>query len=571
MRYIKGSDSRQMTMGIWSIEEEVAANSPARFIEVFVDSLDMAALEIKREKPAQTGRPPYAPQDLLKLYLYGYLNGIRSSRKLERECGRNIELFFLLNRLVPDHNTIADFRKDNKKALKKVFLIFVRACKDMKLMDAKTLCLDGTTIRAVNGKKKAVSAEIARKKLEYAKAQLQAVERYLQTLDENDLHEKRLDKPMALDLDKDHLPDPEKLKERIAFHEQCLKELAESDRGALLFTDPEAAMMPAKEGGIKACYNVQTAVDAGSHMIVDFDVTNNSSDRGTINTTIEKCKRELGLGSVKVIADKGYESLADIEECLLNGTAADVGFIQDRDDRVISMEYEAAEITDTEMQSTKPEDIQRCLHAGVLPDCLSGGNIRIEVQELSTVSCFIRHEDGTVTCPMGRQLFKQKDTKYGTEYSSKEACRTCPNRCTDSKAAKHVNIGRNSTYVPVRMYGSSQYPLQQIPVHGVSSKNLNNFGKMGRAEKRVMIFIRRDIPKQKQRQQTSEHPFGTMKHYDGAGYFLCKGKEKVTAEYALSCLGYDIRRAITICGGVKALIQRFKGISLPKLPKLAEI
>ena len=552
MRYIKGSDSRQMTMGIWSIEEEVAANSPARFIEVFVDSLDMAALEIKREKPAQTGRPPYAPQDLLKLYLYGYLNGIRSSRKLERECGRNIELFYLLNRLVPDHNTISDFRKDNRKALKKVFLIFVRACKDMKLMDAKTLCLDGTTIRAVNGKKKAVSEEIARKKLEYAKAQLQAVERYLQTLDENDLHEKRLDKPMALDLDKDHLPDPEKLKERIAFHEQCLKELAESDRGTLLFTDPEAAMMPAKEGGIKACYNVQTAVDAGSHMIVDFDVTNSSSDRGTLNQTAEKCKQEIGLDSVRVIADKGYD-------------------IQDRDDRVISMEYEAAEITDTEKQSTKPEDIQHCLHAGVLPDCLSGGNIRIEVQELSTVSCFIRHEDGTVTCPMGRQLFKQKDTKYGTEYSSKEACRTCPNRCTDSKAAKHVNIGRNSTYVPVRMYGSSQYPLQQIPVNGVSSKNLNNFGKMGRAEKRVMIFIRRDIPKQKQRQQTSEHPFGTMKHYDGAGYFLCKGKEKVTAEYALSCLGYDIRRAITICGGVKSLIQRFKGISLPKLPKLAEI
>ena len=160
---------------------------------------------------------------------------------------------------------------------------------------------------------------------------------------------------------------------------------------------------------------------------------------------------------------------------------------------------------------------------------------------------------------------------YGTEYSSREACRTCQNRCTDSKAAKYVNIGRNSTYVPVRMYGSSQYPLQQIPVNGVSSKNLNNFGKMGRAEKRVMIFIRRDIPKQKQRQQTSEHPFGTIKHYDGAGYFLCKGKEKVTAEYALSCLGYDIRRAITICGGVKALIQRFKGIPLPKLPQLAEI
>ena len=571
MRYIKGTDSRQMTMGIWSIEEEVAENSPARFIEVFVDSVDVVEVGFSRAEPAHTGRPAYSPQDLIKLYLYGYLNGIRSSRKLERECGRNIELFYLLNRLCPDHNTIADFRKENRKALKKVFLVFVRACKEMKLMNAETLCLDGTTIRAVNGKKKAVSAEIAQKKLEYAKAQLEAVERYLRTLDENDLHEKRLNKPLALDLDKNHLPDPEKLKERIAFHEQCLKELAQSDRGALMFTDPEAGMMPAKEGGIKACYNVQTAVDASSHLIVDFDVTNNSSDHGTLDRTVEKCKREIGLDSVKVIADKGYESLADIEQCLLHGTAADVGFIQDREDRVISMKYEEAEITEEEKQSTKPENIQRCLHAGVLPNCLANGNIRIEVQELGTVSCFVRHEDGKVTCPMGRELFKLRDTKYGTEYSSREACRTCPNRCTDSKAAKHVNIGRNSTYVPVRMYGSSQYPLQQIPVNGTTSKNLNNFGKMGRAEKRVMIFIRRDIPKQKQRQQTSEHPFGTIKHYDGAGYFLCKGKEKVTAEYALSCLGYDIRRAITICGGVKAIIQRFKGIHLPKLPQMAEI
>lgn len=116
---------------------------------------------------------------------------------------------------MPGSNTIADFRKDNRKALKKVFLVFVRACRDMKLVEAETLCLDGTTIRAVNGKKRAVSAEIAKKKLEYAKAQLEAVEKYLRTLDENDLHEKKLNKPMALDLDKDRLPDPEKLKERI--------------------------------------------------------------------------------------------------------------------------------------------------------------------------------------------------------------------------------------------------------------------------------------------------------------------------------------------------------------------
>ena len=171
---------------------------------------------------------------------------------------------------------------------------------------------------------------------------------------------------------------------------------------------------------------------------------------------------------------------------------------------------------------------------------------------------------------MGRELHKLKETKYGTAYSSRDACRTCPNRCTDSRAAKQVNIGHHSTYVPVMMYGSPRFPLQQIPLDGKSSRNLNNFGKLRRDEKRVMIFIRRDIAKQKLRQQVSEHPFGTIKHYDGAGYFLCKGKEKVTAEYALSCLGYDIRRAITICGGVQALMKRFRGITMPKLSTLTE-
>ena len=161
----------------------------------------------------------------MKLYIYGYLNGIRSSRRLMRECRRNVELFFLLNRLCPDFRTIADFRKRHGKLLKKIFLIFVQACREMKLMDAKTLCLDGTTIRAVNGKKQATSAELSRKKLEYARAQLAAVEKYLDTLDENDLHEARIGHPFALNLDRNHLPDPKWLKERVAFHEKCLKEL----------------------------------------------------------------------------------------------------------------------------------------------------------------------------------------------------------------------------------------------------------------------------------------------------------------------------------------------------------
>ena len=486
-----------------------------------------------------------------------------------RECRRNIELWFLINRLVPDFRTIADFRKAHRKLLKKIFLIFARECKEMKLMDTETLCLDGTTVHAVNGRKQSTSVELSRKKLEYAKAQLAAVERYLDSMDENDLCEGKIDHPFALDLDKNHLPSVETLKKRIAFHEKCLKELEESGRNTMTFTDPESAMMPAKEGGIKACYNVQTAVDAKSHMIADFNITDSPSDKGQLCTSMQMCMKDLELDSIRVIADKGYESAADIKDCLMNGIVPDVGFIQDREERVFPLDYVEQDITPEMKASTKPEDIQTCLHAGTLPDCYQGTNIRIEVQSLSNISCFIRHEDGRVTCPMGRELFKQRDTKYGTEYSSREACRTCPNRCTDSKREKHVNIGRNSTYVPVIMYGDPRYPLQQIPDVD-QPDHYNNFGKLRRDDKRVMIFIKRDIPKQKLRQQTSEHPFGTIKHYDDGRYFLCKGKEKVTAEFALSALAYNIRRAINICGGVHNLIDRYRRIAMPKIRKIAE-
>ena len=307
MGYVTGTDSRQMTLGVWSIEDEVPRDSPARFIEVFVDSLDLEAMGFEHTVPAPTGRPPYNPYDLVKLYVHGYLNKIRSSRRLMRECRRNIELWFLLNRLVPDFRTIADFRKAHRKLLKKIFLIFARACREMKLMDAEMLCLDGTTVRAVNGRKQSTSVELSRKKLEYAKAQLAAVERYLDSMDENDLCEGKIDHPFALDLDKNHLPSVETLKERIAFHEKCLKELEESGRNTMTFTDPESAMMPAKEGGIKACYNVQTAVDAKSHMIADFNITDSPGDKGQLCTSMQMCMKDLELDSVRAIADKGYE------------------------------------------------------------------------------------------------------------------------------------------------------------------------------------------------------------------------------------------------------------------------
>ncbi len=480
-----------------------------------------------------------------------------------RECGRNVELWFLLNRLQPDFRTIADFRMAHRKLLKRIFVVFARSCREMKIMNGETLCLDGTTIRASNGRKQSTSVELSRKKLEYARAQLEAVERFLDGMDENDLHEDRIDHPFALDLDKGHLPDPQTLRERIAFHEKCIEELEKSGRSAMTFTDPECAMMPAKEGGIKACYNVQTVVDASSHMIADFHVTDSPSDRGQIFESIELCRKNLGLESVNVIADKGYESAEDIERCLLSGVAADVGFIQDG--RSGCSRWITSRTSRLQKASQKPEDIQACLRAGVLPDCYENTNIRVQVQLLGQVSCFIHHGDGTVTCPVcscsGKRI-------RGTEPSTPAGrpAEPAPTAAPIPGSRSTSTSGATASTSPPSCTRTWRFPLQRIPDVMQHSPH-NNFGRLKRAEKRVMVFIRRDIRKQKLRQQTSEHPFGTIKHYDDSRHFLCRGKEKVTAEFALSALSYNIRRAIALCGGVPKLIERYRRIVMPKIQK----
>ena len=556
--YISGQSPRQETFLPPCLEDVIAQENPVRFIAAFVDSLNLRELGFTRTIPAQTGRPPYSPRTMLKLYVYGHMNRIRSSRMLERECGRNIELWWLLENLRPDHNTIAIFRAMNRKAVLKVFRLFVRLCAELGLCGKERVCVDGTTVKAVNGMDAATSMELSQKKLEYAKKQLALVEKYLSGMDESDkLDQGRLNQPFALDIDPAHLPDPEGLKQRIAFHEQCIREMEERHETQLTFTDPDARMMPSKRGGLKVCYNVQTATDPQSHMITGFVVSNHSNDMNLLHDTVNEARENLGAQAICATADKGYESRLDIEKCVLDGVMPDVGFRYDREERVLNLDYIPREITDEMKASERPEDIRACLHAGVLPGCYADTNLRVELQRQTVESCFIRHGDGSVTCPMGKLLVFQGNKKNGTVYGSKEACRCCPNRCTDGKTFKTVKFGPNTRYVPVRMYGSPRHPLQQIPDVN-QPDHYHAYGRVRHAPARVMLFIRRDKDKQRERMQTSEHPFGTIKHYDGAGYFLCRGKEKVAAETALMYLSYDIRRAIVLAGGVQKLIALFQ-------------
>ena len=215
------------------------------------------------------------------------------------------------------------------------------------------------------------------------------------------------------------------------------------------------------------------------------------------------------------------------------------------------------EIGDEERNSTKPEDIQKCISAGVLPACYENTSIEVELQKQSEISCFLLNENGTVTCPMRNILSKTKMRGKNTIYANKDACRQCPNKCTASKSHKTVSFGPDTKYVPVRMYGSIRCKLTPIPGNIPANPFSHTFKRKDYSPaKKVILRIKKDIPKLKERMCLSEHPFGTVKWYYGAHYLLCKGREKATAELGLSFLTYNMRRAINMVG-VKQLIPLY--------------
>jgi len=549
MGFIYGENRNQMHLYPLTLSELVDANNPVRVIDAFVDHLNMDELEIQRATPANTGRPPYDPRDLLKLYIYGYFNRIRSSRRLMIECGRNVELFYLLNRLIPDFRTISDFRKNNAKALKHVFKAFVKVCIDLKLYERELIAIDGSKFRAVNGRKKMYNEELLKKKLTRIEENMTTYLNELDHADQNDLETSRYT--------------PEEIKQKLAelelrkeTYETYLRELKETGETQILTTDPEARMMKTKDG-FACCFNVQTAVDKTSHLIAEFEVTNSCNDYNSLTAVAQKSKEILEVETIHVGADKGYDDKDEIEQCIFNGIIPHVGFKNDKTERLLVMDYEEATITEEDRSSTKPEDIERCLKAGVLSKFYEHTIMEIEVQEQNQVSCFIRNDNDTVTCPMGCTLTKVRTYKGGSvSYQNRLACRQCPNRCTSRNDYKVVKFGPSTKYVPVLMYGTTQQPLQVYPS---SEKPYNAFSRLERqSKKKVVLHIRDDIPTQKLRLCLSEHPFGTVKWYHGAHYLLCKGIEKATAELGLSFLAYNLRRAINLVG-TKKLVAAMRG------------
>ena len=289
------------------MDDYVGADNPVRFIDAFVDQLDLAAAGFIRVAPKATGRPGYAPGDLLKLYIYGYLNRVRSSRRLEAECHRNIEVIWLLRSLKPDFKTIADFRSDNRAAFKKVFRDFVILCRRLDLFGRELRAVDGTRIKAVNNKDRNFTTGSLQKFVEAVDKKL---EDYLKRLDAGDAEECATSGSRVKNL----AEKIEALKKKRGEYAANLTALEKSGESQISLTDPDSRAMAAYTK-VGVGYNVQIAVDAKNKMIVEQAVTNDVLDMGLLQQTAEPARQILDVKTIDVVPDKGYFKSEDIEAC----------------------------------------------------------------------------------------------------------------------------------------------------------------------------------------------------------------------------------------------------------------
>ena len=313
MGYIEGQDRYQINLLPECIDDYISDDNPVRVIDEYIKQLDLEKLGFKRAVPSSTGRPPYNPRDLLKLYLYGYLNQIRSSRRLERETKRNLEVMWLLNKLSPDFKTIADFRKDNKKALKAVFRDFTKLCDEWNLFGKELVAVDSTKFRASNSKRKNYNVKKLDRHIKYID---EKIDSYIKQLEKNDADEENVN-PLSTEEIQSKI---QELKERKKQYEELEKDLQKSGQNEISTTDPDARLMSnGNQNSVYPSYNVQTTVDAEYKLIVDFKVTQNPNDLGELDNMALRAKKLFGGQGFELLADKGYYRAQDLKKCVENG------------------------------------------------------------------------------------------------------------------------------------------------------------------------------------------------------------------------------------------------------------
>ena len=312
MGYIMGKERSQINLLPECIEDYVEENNPVRVIDAYVNSLDLDGMSFTHGQPNETGRPPYSPYDMLKLYIYGYMNRVRSSRRLEAETVRNLEVIWLIGKLRPDHKTIARFRHDNPEALKQVFRQFVKLCVGLGLYGRELVAIDGSKFKAVNSGDRIFTEKKLREKIARMDAKIEA---YHQEMDEADRREDTASTELTKEAIAAAIASLSKAKTDC---EGYARALSESEETQIALTDPDCRLM--KSGGrIEPCYNIQTSVDSKNKLLVDFEVTNNALDKNNLAPMATRSAELLEVENLTAVADTGYDCATDIADCVMNG------------------------------------------------------------------------------------------------------------------------------------------------------------------------------------------------------------------------------------------------------------
>jgi Transposase and inactivated derivatives len=411
MGYIKTSDRHQQTLFPSSIDEYVEESNPVRVIDAFSGMLDFKELGFKRGEAAETGRPGYEPRLLMGLYIWGHLNQVRSSRKLEKECGRNLEVIWLMGNLRPDFKTIADFRKDNLESIKRVVVKFRLWCIDEGLYGQQTVSIDGSKFQGVNSRDRNYNEKRLKKIIERESKQ---VEQYLRELEEADDQESEDGSLSAEQLEKK----VSRMKEKLARHEELLGRLKESGERQQSETDEETRLMSSNNGGYEVGFNVQMVVDDKNKLIAEYEVTNEPTDKGQLAKMAKKGKEALAVEELSVLADRGYFDGNAIKECEQNGITAYVA-----------------------------EQRSSAAGRGVFPaDRFSYDQKR---------DLFV--------CPQGEQLtFRTQEEMHGKLYKiyRTDACSGCPIRrqCTKSKTGRKLRLWEDQEVLDRLRERMSEHP-----------------------------------------------------------------------------------------------------------------
>ena len=563
MPYVSTFNRNQMMMCSW--DSFVDPESIARLIDAFVNSLDLTKYEVK--EAAKEGRPAYDPKGMYKLYIYGNRKGIRSSRKLAESCKVNLEVKWMLGGVEPDFRTISDFRKDNIDSLKDIFHEFNRRISGA--VEWGFSSVDGSKFLANNSK----DSNFTKNKLDDRIKWLNAhTDEYLRILKEMDEQEELEEIPEKLTREVVEAKLKE-AQERLARYESYQKLMEETGASQLSLTDADARLMKNKNG-FAVAYNPQTAVDSETHLIRNFKMTNQVTDHGMLNPTMEEIREETQDEILEVVADKGYENEEDMIKCLENGMIPHVILDDGKDGYELEISYEEAE---ADITSTKPEELKKSLHAGKIPEAYKDVISDMEVKEVrrkvkedladiekseaiygTPEEMLVRAKEGyfvrdpernLVYCPEGEVLRQKCIKKNGNiRYANKNACKHCRNRnkCYKGKGEwKEIDFTKDTLEKPCKEW---------LKAEGKNCENVKQTIK-GCYEKVkvVKFFLKPSLEKMSRRMCLSEHPFGTIKRAMGAAYFLLKGLRKVTGEFALFCLGYNIERARNLLGFEKMM------------------